>query len=546
MFKMFAIRLSWIAVLFIVGCQQSAEKVGSDQDAASKDAAPEATGPIEPEAALPVASVADGASSPTGRLDALPVAAQVPQSAKELRAIRADHDERVWSKEVLAQRYESTFVELWDQLIHQSDKYQVFKNFKFTQLIVGTTPRSETLDWQISRVVFDEPLQQISSEQWPAWAAGFEAAGYEIVETEFHHSAFVPSPDGATSQVSFVIHAKRAETNERFIVRGTLGIRWQPDVDPASGRYVPETIDATDLYVLARKGDPAFVESRVDRLPTDVAGKTSPTTIHPIILQDLNDDGLPEVIVGGFNHVYLNRGNWQFEFARLCEVPVPHVNAGCFADFDGDGILDYMAAFKNGFPVLYQGAGGGKFPGRPRLLKIAAEPLRVPINIVPGDIDGDGDLDVFLGQQKPGYFNGDIPTPYYDARDGYPCFVLLNDGQGNFTDVTDDSGLSDKRRRRNFAASWIDYDEDGDLDLMMTSDFSGTDLFENDGRGRFRDITDTLEPQAHAFGMSHTFGDYNLDGAIDFLTVGMSSTTARRLEQLRLGAPNTRNSTTPG
>jgi hypothetical protein len=48
-------------------------------------------------------------------------------------------------------------------------------------------------------------------------------------------------------------------------------------------------------------------------------------------------------------------------------------------------------------------------------------------------------------------------------------------------------------------------------------------------------VSDTLEPKAYAFGMSHTFGDYNLDGKIDFLTVGMSSTTARRLEQLRLG-----------
>jgi len=169
------------------------------------------------------------------------------------------------------------------------------------------------------------------------------------------------------------------------------------------------------------------------------------------------------------------------------------------------------------------------------VIKATADRLRVPINVVPGDIDGDGDLDVFLGQQKPGYFNGDIPTPYYDARYSFPAYLLLNDGHGNFSDVTADSGLGDKARRRNFAASFIDYDTDGDLDLILTSDFSGTDVFQNDGRGHFTDITETLEPQAYAFGMSHTFGDYNLDGAIDFLTVGMSSTTARRLEQLRLG-----------
>jgi hypothetical protein len=225
----------------------------------------------------------------------------------------------------------------------------------------------------------------------------------------------------------------------------------------------------------------------------------------------------------------------KFDFGRLCEQPVPHVNAGAIADFDGDGIRDYLAASKNGFPCLYHGDAKGQFRGAPRELKIADEPLRVPINVVPGDIDGDGDLDVFLGQQKPGYFNGDIPTPYYDATDSFPSYLLENDGKGNFTDVTASSGLGPKSHRRNFAASLIDYDLDGDLDLIMTSDFSGTDVFRNNGQGKFTDISATLQPQAYGFGMSHTFGDYNLDGAIDFLSVGMSSTTARRLEQMKLG-----------
>ena len=119
--------------------------------------------------------------------------------------------------------------------------------------------------------------------------------------------------------------------------------------------------------MLARQGNPAFVRNlALIAFPPILAARSIPTAIHPVILQDLNDDGLPEIVVGGFNHVYLNRGNWRFDFGRLCEVPVPHVNAGAFADFDGDGILDYMAAIKNGFPVLYHGAAGGKFPERPR------------------------------------------------------------------------------------------------------------------------------------------------------------------------------------
>ncbi len=516
-----------VALLFIYGCQGSPDSADtqtrSTVDAGTTNVA--SPGPTRDRSLAPTVE----------RVETVAMSARLPQSASELCTLRTQNDKQIWSNEVFAQQHESTFVALWDALIHEKDKYQVFRKFRLNRLIVATIPKRETLDWQISRTHFAEPFRQISLSEWPAWVTEFEEAGYQIVETEFHHSAFQPSPTGATSDVSFVIHAKRASTNERFVLRGTLKIRWQAAVDPESGEYVPDEIDATDVSVMSRQGNPAFVPARVDRFPTDPRGQNYPTTIHPVMLQDLNEDGLPEIIVGGFNHVYVNRGDWKFDFRPLCEDPIPHVNAAAFADFDGDGILDYMAAAKNGLPVFYKGSEGGRFSAPPQVLKVASERLPVPISLVPGDIDGDGDLDVFIGQQKPGYSTGDIPIPYYDARDSFPSYLLRNNGHGNFTDITIEAGLSDKRLRRNFAASLIDYDEDGDLDLIMTSDFSGTDIFENDGHGHFRDVTDTLEPNAYAFGMSHTFGDYNLDGKIDFLTVGMSSTTARRLEKLQLG-----------
>ena len=169
------------------------------------------------------------------------------------------------------------------------------------------------------------------------------------------------------------------------------------------------------------------------------------------------------------------------------------------------------------------------------MLKIADEKLRSPTGLAAGDIDGDDDVDVLIGQQKPSYMSGDIPTPYFDANDGFPSYLLINDGTGNFHDVINEVGLEKKSRRRNFSVSIVDLDADDDLDLMLTNDFAGTDIFMNDGRGVFTDVTDRLQPRSAAFGMSHTFGDYDRDGRLDFLTIGMSSTTARRLEQLKLG-----------
>ena len=77
-----------------------------------------------------------------------------------------------------------------------------------------------------------------------------------------------------------------------------------------------------------------------------------------------------------------------------------------------------------------------------------------------------------------------MPVPHYDANDGVPAFLLLNDGHGFFTDVTGASGLEKKRWRRLFSASFADLDGDGRLDLVTASDFAGVDVYRNEGAGR--------------------------------------------------------------
>jgi hypothetical protein len=57
----------------------------------------------------------------------------------------------------------------------------------------------------------------------------------------------------------------------------------------------------------------------------------------------------------------------------------------------------------------------------------------------------------------------------------------------------------------------------------------------NDGHGNFRDVTDSQIDERHLFGMALTFADYDRNGSLDFFATGMASTTARRLEYMRLG-----------
>ena len=189
----------------------------------------------------------------------------------------------------------------------------------------------------------------------------------------------------------------------------------------------------------------------------------------------------------------------------------------------------------NGSLLLFPGSEGGKFIKD--AYKFDIPPLKGLHTISAGDIDGDMDLDLFIGQWKAPYIGGSMPTPYYNANDGYPDYLLRNEGDGTFVNITNNSGLSKKSNRRTFSASLVDLDFDQDLDLIVVADFSGLDLYLNDGKGNFSDITDQLGKDRHAFGMSHTFGDWNSDGIEDLCLVGMSSTTARRLDGLGISKP---------
>ena len=460
-----------------------------------------------------------------------------PTNARELFLLRKFYDQTVWADERLAERYERWIVGLWNSLLGNNDKWEVLANVSAETLVIGTPQAVHELDWDIVRSQLKSP-RKLTPEQWRSLAEELENAGYEIIETEWHHSEFIPPKPNQAPQsvVSMLMHVTHAKSNTRYIIRGDLKIEWS---DKKAGEtFLPRTIDASNLTILERKGTPAFREVFQQEFQLGEQSQLGAISIHPVMLFDLNNDRLPEVIIAGQNKVYWNRGNWQFDEGELCRFPARYVSAGALEDFNGDGHVDFLCGVQLGMPKLYLGDGEGKgFTAAPREIRISKNKLVLPDAITVGDIDHDGDLDVFIGQNKIGYQTGEIPDPYYDANDSFPSYLLINNGQGEFTDGTLFAGLGKKRNRRNFSSSFVDMNDDGHLDLLMTNDFCGNDLFLNDGTGAFRDVSETLIPRSISHGMSHTFGDYNLDGKLDFLTIGMSSTTARRLDKLQLGRP---------
>ena len=436
-------------------------------------------------------------------------------------------DETVWAPEVEAQRFEQVFIDLWDKLRGESNAFEVLAACQFAELERPTKAESERLDLGILRTKFSAPYSRADHSEFLNILDQFKSAGFNILESEWHHSRFEPKTEsGPRSTVSIVLHvAGPSET--RFIVRADLVVQWGNEPQLSSPPKA-ERIRIENLRLLERSGGPAF------QLAFTASGRSREfASAHPVILQDLDGDGLSEIILIRWNRVYWNQGEGRFREAKLLEHPEPLWESGVMADFNGDGNRDLLAVAKTGKLVLFAGDNSGRFPTTESVC--ADVDFDLPSSMAVGDIDADGDLDVWAAQYKLSYEAGQMPTPYYDANDGYPSFLLINDGAGQFSDRTEAAGLQEKRWRRSYSSSLIDLDGDGDLDLLVVSDYAGLDIYENDSRGKFLDVTNKWVDEDHIFGMAHTFGDYNLDGQLDFYAIGMSSTTARRLDYMNLG-----------
>lgn len=181
------------------------------------------------------------------------------------------------------------------------------------------------------------------------------------------------------------------------------------------------------------------------------------------------------------------------------------------ADYDADGDIDiYVVRGLNDENVLLQNQGNGTY------VDVAAA---VGLNMISkgsgpvfADIDGDGDLDLFVG-----------------SFDDYPYYVMRND-DGVFTDVTVDSGILLTFVMASVSATFADYDNDDDLDLFLThwNTFSAADselLWRNNGDGTFENVTVQagLSPGGDGGSfpsiqtLTHNLSDLDQDGDLDLL-----------------------------
>jgi hypothetical protein len=475
------------------------------------------------------------------RPPAKPAVAPAPAPAETETAKRARLDATVWKQEVQAQEYEERFIKLWDAMrARLEDQQVILAEVPFTRLTLKPFGPPEQHRY-VSQAKMAGDAFDLDPAGWRALIARLVEAGYRLEHSEWHHSVFETGQDGKPrSKVSLKLFVSNERTQERITVWGSIVVDWSDAVD-AAGVHVPGSIDATGLGMTLRVGPTAFTDAYA--LDSASLGGPQETPIEPVLVYDLDGDGRDDIVLPNRNQALMNRGSpghVAFEPRALCDQPLVQAEIGSavLADIDGDGIADLVVAGAELPPMAFTGAAGGRFPSAPyAATTLPAPAFRLPMAMSAGDFDGDGHVDLWVGQYRPPFDGGPLPNPYWDANDGWPSFLLRNDGTGHFTDATPGSGLEAKRMRRNYSGSLVDLDGDGKADLITANDFSGIDVFINRGGGRFDDASETAIDQRHTYGMSHLIEDFDGDGRLDLFVAGMGSTTARRLEAMKASRP---------
>ncbi|OEK06890.1 VCBS repeat-containing protein [Roseivirga misakiensis] len=247
-----------------------------------------------------------------------------------------------------------------------------------------------------------------------------------------------------------------------------------------------------------------------------------------LAIADVNGDGLDDVYFGGAKdqagELWMQMANGEFKnspstvFQQLARAE--DVSSHFFdADQDGDQDL-YISTGGNEFPEgqlfsydrLYLNDGKGNFRFSPSALpQIGSQGKAIAIE----DIDGDGDLDVFVGSNIVSGAYGKNPQHY----------LLINNGRGRFQNEITQRLTSHENLGMLNSAKWFDFDGDGDQDLVMAGEWTSVQVYANNGSGQFEKLANEILDANSGWWYSLSIADVNQDGKPDIIAgnLGLNS-----------------------
>jgi len=226
--------------------------------------------------------------------------------------------------------------------------------------------------------------------------------------------------------------------------------------------------------------------------------------------------------------LYKNLGGWKFQdVTEQAGVACTGYGLGAAAgDYNNDGFPDlYVSNF--GPKVLYRNNGDGTFTDVTRQAGVAdGDKLGAGVCFL--DIDGDGNLDLFAADYVKFTFATHVPWshgdyPEYAGPKVYPPerqTLFRNNGDGTFSDVSEAAGIA-QHLGKGMGMVCADYDNDGDTDIFLLNDVFGNFCFQNDGTGKFEEVSLLNGFKYNGEGgvlgsMGVDCADYDNDGWLDF------------------------------
>ncbi len=227
---------------------------------------------------------------------------------------------------------------------------------------------------------------------------------------------------------------------------------------------------------------------------------------------DFDGDGWDDITystTNGKEVYFFKNNNGTFTQIDLGINNFYRVKQVIWIDYDNDGDKDFFATSISGFNKFYRNDGNmtftdvtftcGLFSGNKRSYGASF-----------GDIDNDGDLDVFISNRD------DITESQYS-------YLYRNDN-GTFVDITAVAGLS-LESQLSFCSVFFDYNNDGYQDIYIANDKSSNinRLYKNNADGTFTDVSVSSGAGIAIDAMSTTIGDYNNDGWFDIYVTNSPS-----------------------
>jgi len=262
---------------------------------------------------------------------------------------------------------------------------------------------------------------------------------------------------------------------------------------------------------------PAHLDSRLKHIMAIIASMGAAVSVV-----DFDRDGWLDLYVinsaeGSKNCLYRNKGDGTFEEVAdkfgIADLNRPEDGVcmgAVWGDYDNDGYEDLLV-YRWGRPELYHNDKGQGFT---RVTEKAGLPKWVNAGTaIWFDFDGDGLLDLFIG----GYWADDInlwkltntrimPESFEYANNGGRKYLLRNQGDGTFADVTEKMGITS--RRWTLAAAATDLRGTGRPDLVLAIDYGVNEYYANQGGKKFVELgKQTKMGDRPKSGMSVSFGD---------------------------------------